>query len=516
MSENWFHGLNQAQYDAVTYDDGSLLVIAGPGTGKTRALTLRILYLIAKKDVRPDQILALTFTNKAAREIRDRVDFHLRGDGADVAAPINVISPWLGTFHAWALHFLRDELGSAVARPVDEDTAFQIFKDAAVAVGLDLSGIKGLFDAVMKAKEAGEVDLTDEKLKLASDAYRNAMQQRGLWDYADLLIEALRLLRFPDVKRRFRNRTHYILVDEFQDINDIQYAIIKEMALVAGDRVSDSPKVTAIGDPRQAIYGFRGADPVFIDRFIKDFSVKKTITLDIAYRCPQIFLDAAASVVGETKSGLKSAKGEGHKMTLKVFRDDLAEARWIAKTIEAMIGPMSLDSLNMLSAVAGSAINLSDVAVLFRINALSGIVERALKERGIPYKLKVMTDVAEVGPDDIKTISEVWDASEGVSLLSLHASKGLEFKAVFIIGCEDGILPWKNGDMAEEERLFYVGITRAAERLFLCVSKKRILCTSTDELRPSRFLSRIPAWLFATDSKDRPKKTVRPRQKGLF
>jgi DNA helicase-2/ATP-dependent DNA helicase PcrA len=516
MSDLWSHGLNQAQLDAVTFSDGPLLVIAGPGTGKTRVLTFRILYLITGQGVRPGHILALTFTNKAAREIRDRVSSLLTGDSAATAMSINGTFPWLGTFHAWALRFLRDELGPAAAMPVDEDTAFQVFKDAAAAAGLDAVGVRGLFDAVIKAKETGAVDLAgDERLRLAYDAYQGAMRQKGFWDYADILIEALRLLRLPEVKQRFRGRTNHILVDEFQDINWIQYALIKEMALTAADGTAKGPEITAIGDPRQAIYGFRGADPAFIAMFSRDFAADKTITLDTVYRCPQIILDAAASVIGESGHGLMSVKGQGRKIILKTFKNGLSEAAWIARTIEDMTGPTSLDSINM-SAVTGPVMNLSDVAVLFRVNVLSAMVERALKERGIPYKLKAMPDAPEIEPADIKTIVEVWDTSEGVSLLSIHASKGLEFKAVFIIGCEDGVLPWKNGDMAEEERLFYVGITRASERLFLCVSKERVLCAMGDELRPSRFLSRIPGGLFAAEEKERTARPRRPRQKGLF
>lgn len=516
MPDLWSHGLNQPQLDAVTCNDKTLLVIAGPGTGKTRVLAHRIAYLITGHGIRPDHILALTFTNKAAREIRDRVSSLFTGDGADASMPINGPFPWLGTFHAWAFSFLRDELGPAAASPVDEDEAFQIFKDAVVAAGLGAVGAKGLFEVVIKAKETGAVDLAgDERLRLASDAYQSAMRQKGLWDYADLLIEALRLLRLPEVNRRFRRKIRHILVDEFQDINWIQYALIKEMALNTADGAADGPEITAIGDPRQAIYGFRGADPAFITMFLRDFAVEKTIKLDVVYRCPQIILNAAASVTGESGQRLRSIKGQGRQITLKTFRNDLSEAGWIAKTIEDITGPTSLDSINM-SAVIGPVMNLSDVAVLFRVNVLSAPVERALKERGVPYKLKTMPDTPEIEPADIKTIGEIWDASEGVSLLSIHASKGLEFPVVFIIGCEDGVLPWKNGDMAEEERLFYVGITRASERLFLCASRERAICTKGNELRPSRFLARIPGGLFAAEEKERPSRPRRPRQKGLF
>ncbi|MGQ9744509.1 MAG: ATP-dependent helicase [Dissulfurimicrobium sp.] len=509
MSALWSNGLNQAQLDAVTFNDGPLLVIAGPGTGKTRVLAHRIAYLIAEQGIRPEEILVLTFTNKAAREIRDRVCLLLTGYEADASMTSIGRFPWLGTFHAWALRFLRNELGPAAAMPVDEDTAFKVFKDAAAAAGLDSVELKGLFDFVMRVKEGATVDTAgDERLRLAYDAYQSAMRQKGLWDYADLLIEALQLLRLHEVKQRFREKIHHILVDEFQDVNWRQYTLIKEMALTA----ADGPEITVIGDPRQAIYGFRGADSAFIARFSRDFAPVKTITLDTVYRCPQIILDAAASVIGESGKGLISVKGQGHKITLKTFKNDFSEARWIARTIENMTGPTSLDSINM-SAVAGQMMNLSDVAVLFRINAISAMVEHALKERGIPYKMKAMPDVPEM---DIKIIGEVWGASEGVSLLSIHASKGLEFKAVFIIGCEDGVMPWKNGDMAEEERLFYVGITRASERLFLCVSKERTLCAMGDKLRPSRFLSRIPSEFFAAEEKERTTKPRRPRQKGLF
>ncbi|UKL14647.1 ATP-dependent helicase [Dissulfurimicrobium hydrothermale] len=357
----------------------------------------------------------------------------------------------------------------------------------------------------------------DRRLSDALIVYEAAMRQMGFWDYADLLVESLQLLKLPEIRWRFREKTRFILVDEFQDINAVQYAIVKEMACRPDDNAGDCPKITAIGDPKQAIYGFRGADPAFIDMFLKDFGVQKTITLDISYRCPQTILDAAACVIGGSVPVLRSAKGDGPKLVLKTFKDDISEAKWIAKTIEAMTGAVSLDSINM-SIGAGQMRSLSDVAVLFRVNALSDAVARALKERGIPYKFKAMSDAPEIGRADVKTIAEIWEEAEGVSLLSMHASKGLEFPIVFIIGCEEGVLPWRNGDVAEEERLFYVGITRSSERLFLCISGERALYARGDRLIPSRFLSRISGGLFAEQEqgKDRPKKARRPRQKDLF
>lgn len=581
-------GLNPEQLDAVKYTGGSLLIIAGPGTGKTRVLVHRIAFLIAEGRAKSGDILAMTFTNQAAGEMKGRLGLLLN---ANVPGDFNDAPPRLGTFHSWALGFLREELGADALTPVDETEALEVFKEAAAGAGFGKGGLKGLFEAVLRAKESWPVDLAGGgRLASVFDAYQALMRKEGLCDYDDLILEALRLLKEPDVMRRFCEKTRYVFVDEFQDINKAQYSLIAEMA-------SLGLEITAIGDPRQAIYGFRGADPALLNRFSVD-SGAKIITLGVAYRSPQTFLDAAAAVstISEAGPELRSAKGRGPKLVLKTFKDEISEAGWIAKTIEAMAGALSLDSINA-SAGTGSMRSLSDIGVLFRVNAVGGPIAKALAQRGIPCK-QAGFPAADVGR--IKAIIDMWDAVdcaiagrdtarvfrlhgkngqrfsmfaaslagmdglerfsaivgfldieldsprlkalrravvnnpgmhpslllrddreffdidlEAVALLSIHASKGLEFPIVFIAGCENGILPWVNGDLPEEERLFYVGLTRASERLFLCFSENRI-SLGRRGLFKSRFLSRIPGELILAEAGDMPRPLRKPRQKTLF
>ena len=598
-------GLNPEQLDAVRYTGGSLLIIAGPGTGKTRVLVHRMAFLIDEGHAKGGDILAMTFTNQAAGEMKDRlgpllsgnIQGEVKGEGPCTNpghAHHKIISgslPRLGTFHSWALGFLREELGTNALTPIDETGAFGVFREAAAGAGLGSGGLKGLFEAVLRVKESWPVDFAgDGRLASAFDAYQALMRKEGLWDYDDLILEALRLLKNPDVMRRFGGKIRYVFVDEFQDINKIQYSLIAEMA-------GAGLEITAIGDPMQAVYGFRGADPALIGRFSVDFGVK-TITLGTAYRSPQTFLDAASAVatVSSAGQGLRSVKGRGPKLVFKTFKDEASEAAWIAGAIESMVGALSLDSINA-SVGTGQMRSLSDVGVLFRVNAIGGPIAKALAQRGIPCR---QTGSSAADTERIKAFIDMWDAVDGViagrdiarvlrpygkdgqrflmfaaglagkdgferfsaiagflgietgsprlkalgravsnnpglhpslllrddrelfeigveavALLSIHASKGLEFPIVFMAGCEDGVLPWVNGDMPEEERLFYVGLTRASERLFLCFSENRRASLGKGGLLKSPFLSKIPCELISNEAEDG-RRCRRPRQKTLF
>jgi DNA helicase-2/ATP-dependent DNA helicase PcrA len=398
--------LDGRQLAAVRHSGGPLLVHAGPGTGKTRVLTYRIGYLITVRGVRPGQILAVTFTNQAAREVAERaaklVPEVASRDGASCATP----HPTISTFHSWALAFLRDTLGEQVRTPIDGEEARELCMDAAREAGLDTKGRGRLYAAVSQAKQhyPPRLDGHPELVRL-HQAYEGLLERHGLWDYDDLLLEALKILGEPAARDAFRKRIPYMLVDEFQDVSPVQYALVKAMA-------GEDAEVTVIGDPNQAIYGFRGASPSFLRRFREEFKGVTTITLDKAYRCPQTILNAASSIIEDgSQAKLMSAKGKGARVTVKAFNGPESEAAWVARTVEKQVGGLSFDSINSGAAQGQELRSLSDVAVIFRANALGDPIADALSARGIPFQRADSPDP--LADKDLRTVWRMWEAAKG-------------------------------------------------------------------------------------------------------
>jgi len=379
-------GLNEAQLRAVTHDQGPLLVVAGPGTGKTRVLTHRISHIIQDRGVAPERVLAITFTNQAAREIAARVSTLLGQQGQ---------GPVIGTFHAWALSFLRRNLGEAARLPIDEREASALLSRAMEEAGIPLKDLRATREAVSRIKLAGPGPEDGDRLLFCLSAYQGLLSRHGLWDFDDLLVEALRLLREdPD-----RGRPHALLVDEFQDVNRIQYNLVQAMAPSTGE-------VTVIGDPNQSIYGFRGAAPEFLDRFVQDFPQATVIRLETAYRSPQRFLDAATHVI--RAEGLVSSRGEGPRILAKGFSDPEEEAAWIARKVDELVGGVSFESLNSGGCRSGPLQGLSGIAVLYRINAMGEAISRAFSARGIPHQRADRKDPFE--DRDLRLAGRLWDA----------------------------------------------------------------------------------------------------------
>jgi len=588
---DWSLDLNPAQLEAVLHQTGPLLVVAGPGTGKTRVLSYRIGYLIDAGIARPDQILAMTFTNQAAREISGRVSRLLDSESFEGERQI----PRIGTFHGWAMGLLKETLGEEARLLIDEKDAKGLCRDAVRNLGLSVARPQDIYKRISRAKQyyPPRID-EDEELEAVCRAYHALLKKYGLWDYDDLLLETLRLFEDDKTRTRFHGDVPFVLIDEFQDVSPAQYALVKAMARRDGD-------ITVIGDPNQSIYGFRGADPKFLRHFSMDFEAVKTVTLDTAYRCPQAFLDAAMGVArGENVVYLKSARKETPKITIRSFKDSMAEARWVAKTIEQRVGGLSFDSLNSGTASGSDLKSLSDVAVLFRAKALGSRLAEALSSQGIPFQRADSPDP--LAQKEIRSVWRIWEAMKGravqyhlermpgngdlwdkrvrdlrsrsqgqdgpqllssiiemlgldlnrpilsalmhtverhpeedslavllrneadmldinieaVSLLSIHAAKGLEFPVVFLVGCEDGIIPWREADSEEERRLFYVGLTRASEKIYLSHVRRRRLFGQEINKRPSPFISDIPEGLLAREQVQTAKKPRRPRQGRLF
>jgi DNA helicase-2/ATP-dependent DNA helicase PcrA len=592
---DWSSNLNPAQFKAVTHMAGPLLVVAGPGTGKTRVLSYRIGHLIETGAAKPEQILAMTFTNQAAKEISGRVSWLLCGESPAGYIQNGQTTPRVSTFHGWALGFLKQTLGEDARLPIDEKDARDLCQEAAKKLGLSHAKPQGLYERISKAKQHFPPWMNgDEDLEALIQAYHDILEKYGLWDYDDLLLEALRLLEHTEVKAKFLRDFPFVLVDEFQDISPAQYTLIKSMARKDGN-------ITIIGDPNQAIYGFRGASPEFIHRFSMDFKGVKTVVLDTVYRCPQVFLDAATSLIKDRSAvRLKSVKDKTPKIRIKPFGDPTAEAKWVARTIEQIVGGLSFVSLDSGTAGGNTLRSLSDVAVLFRVKALGNPVAEALSKQGIPFQradtpdplaqkelrsiwrlwevlkgrtvryhllklpggkdlwnrklldlkpgfqdkdgpqlLSYIIDILDLDPNRpllralaraikrhphvdslavlLRNEADMLDINiEAVSLLSIHAAKGLEFPVVFLIGCEAGVLPWKEADLEEERRLFYVALTRASEEIYISHVKYRRLFGQMMHGGPSPFLNDIPEKLLIREKAQKPKTPRRPRQKKLF
>jgi len=591
----WSSNLNPTQLKAVTHRTGPLLVAAGPGTGKTRVLSYRIGHLIKTGDAKPDQILAMTFTNQAAKEISERVFRLLNTELSSGCVNNGQKVPKISTFHGWALEFLRQTLREAARLPIDEKDAKDICQEAAKQLGLSYTKPKVLHERISKAKQHYPPRVTGDKdLEALIQSYHGLLKKYGLWDYDDLLLEALRLLEHDEIKARFLRDFPFVLVDEFQDISPVQYSLIKSMARKNGN-------ITVIGDPNQAIYGFRGASPEFMHCFKTDFEDVETVVLDTVYRCPQVFLDAATSLIKDRSAvRLKSVKDKTPKIRIKPFEDPVDEANWVARTIEQIVGGLSFVSLDSGKAGGNTLRSLSDVAVIFRAKVLGNPVAQALSKQGIPFQradahdplaqkelrsiwriweilkgrnvryhlsklpggkdlwnrklfdlkprfqdkdgpqlLSYIIDILDLDPNRpllkalahtikrhlhvdslavlLRNEADMLDINiEAVSLLSIHAAKGLEFPIVFLIGCESGIIPWKEADHEEERRLFYVGLTRASEEIYLSYVTRRRLFGQMMYGGPSTLIADIPQKLLIKEKAKKTRVSQRSRQQRLF
>lgn len=637
-------GLNPDQKQAVVETSGPLLILAGAGSGKTKTLTHRIAYLIGESGVWPDQILAVTFTNKAAKEMRQRLWTLLQTDSAakstfssqtDESFPPRGFMPWMGTFHSICVRFLRID-GAEIGVPpnfvvYDEDDRRGLIKQAMKELRITDKQIKtaAVSGAISNAKnqlltpddyEASANYPFQKQVASIYRLYEKLRQEAGALDFDDLLIETVRMFRDrPEIRSKWREKFKYILVDEYQDTNAAQYAIVKSL-------VGDENNICVVGDDWQSIYSWRGADYTNILNFERDFPGAKVVKLEQNYRSTEAILEAAQNVITKNSSRsdkkLWTSESGGLPVQVRAVYDESEEAMTIANQISTQT------SVKLRG--------YGDFAVLYRTNAQSYSLERAMLQYHIPYQIiggvrfydrKEIKDIvaylrlvyqpsdrmsfsriintpargigetsltkflawqattgqdiisalsnanqarslvpraqnslmkfgeilrvvqskvmAETPPADIieyivekteyreylldgspkaeereanigslisdaKSFATLQDFLEEVALMSsadtssekekvtlmtMHAAKGLEFPVVFMVGMEEGILPHSRSyelgqaELEEERRLCYVGMTRARQELYLSYASTRLQFGQRSYNSPSRFLS---------------------------
>jgi DNA helicase II / ATP-dependent DNA helicase PcrA len=617
--------LNTEQQLAVVTTDGPVLILAGAGSGKTKALTHRFAYLLQEKNVSAFDILCVTFTNKAAGEMKERIGKLLDGKG--------VMLPWLGTFHSVCVRMLRRELDRAGMGYTSHFTIYddgdmqQAVKRAMTELNIDqkqyapraiLSQISGAKNELVSPKEYGQfaLGLFQKMVHQVYVRYTELLKQANALDFDDILLVTLDLFaKYPEVLAQYQDRFKYIMVDEYQDTNKAQYSLIKQLA-------QKRRNLFVIGDDWQSVYSWRGADFKNILDFHKDYPDATIIKLEQNYRSTQTILDAAQAVIlkNEQRSDKKlwTEGAVGSPVNVVECLNEKDEGEFMIREIQGLMRNGSFTGLH----------SYDDFVVLYRTNAQSRLLEETLLRYSIPYRIvggvkfyerKEIKDLLAylrliqnpddwvsmervinvpargIGPKAVaslrewvggphetlppkirvfftlmeelravapkKTVSElveevavrsgyrdylrdgsiegesrwenvqeligasasaenlevflenvalVQDAEQSaeerlaagqtdgaLTLMTLHASKGLEFPAVFIIGMEEGIFPHsraftEKNEMEEERRLAYVGMTRAKQRLYLMYAFERRLYGMLQSNPPSRFIEEIP------------------------
>lgn len=486
-------GLDEFQQSAVESEENQLLITAGPGSGKTTVLTRRIAHLIKDKNIAPENFLAITFTRRAAGEMRERLE-KILGAKSEL---INI-----HTFHSLCFSILKKNYEKA-----------------------------GLSEDFTVMSEQEKALLDDEEL------LKNALS------FDDLILLTVKLLEENvEILSQYKERFKYVSVDEFQDIDENQYKLIRLLVPKDGN-------IFVIGDPNQAIYGFRGGNSKFFENFKEDYANTVTINLKNNYRSTNSIVDASNQMIN--CFNIVSVFDRPHeKITIHTAPTDKAEAEFIASTIEKLIGGHSFFSIDSDRTDGGECdYSFSDFAILYRTSTQLPPIIEALKRTGMPFVklsndllceqkpikellkslnseksveeqleelseefgekieeniLKYLKNLTKNYPDKNEFLHEVSVLTEAdtlderadrIRLMTLHASKGLEFKCVFLAGLEDEILPLYRAkepeEIEEERRLLYVGMTRAKTRLFLSHAEKRFWLGSVRNLGISPFLVKI-------------------------
>ena len=382
-------GLNQPQRQAVTTTEGPVLILAGPGSGKTRVITHRIAYLVRSKPVSPWRILAVTFTNKAAKEMRERLEKLV---GINESKEMTI-----GTFHAICARVLRVEadylapLGLNKSFVIfDTDDQLTLVKQAIKALNLDEKQYRPLTMQAMISRAKNELQGPDQMAELAAKyleevaarvykQYQRLLRANNGVDFDDLLMLTEQLWRRePEVLRKYQARWPYIHVDEFQDCNLPQYKLIRLLGFGTDDRHEGLGNVCVVGDDDQMIYTWRGASAENVERFERDFPHTKIIMLEQNYRSTQTILDAAQNVVRRNRlrkdKSLWTELGEGEKIILHEGYDEEEEGLFTAREIKRLLARGDID-------------RLGDVAVMYRTNAQSRALEEQFLRANIPYKV---------------------------------------------------------------------------------------------------------------------------------
>jgi len=620
-------GLNGQQREAVLATEGPVLVLAGAGSGKTRVITHRIAHLALDRGVPSDRVLAVTFTNKAAEEMKKRAEALLGG---------GPIRSWISTFHSFCVRLLRREAAAAGLDPgfliYDEGDQLAAVREALRALDLSekLHPPRRILARISAGKNSGRDPGAADgdsfgaaSFARVAERYRQALEAARALDFDDLLLRAVALLeRTPEVRERYRERFRYVLVDEYQDTNRAQYDIVRLLAGAGGN-------LTVVGDEDQSIYSWRGADIRNILDFERDFPGARVFRLEENYRSSQAILDTASALVAHNRhrkgKTLRAVKESGRAVRLHVAADEFEEAAFVVEELagirrdgrvavlfrmnaqsrlleEALlrlripylvvggvgfyerkevkdllcylrlllnprdgvalrrvlnvpprgIGERTAETLGRVAAERGLASwdavgAVVDEALLparatqplarFKETieglqreanklTLKGLLSRVLETTG--YSAALAEDDSQESQDRLENLAELISAAADyeareenptlagfldraallsdadqvkddapVILLTLHAAKGLEFHAVFLVGLEEGLLPHSRtlaSELAleEERRLCYVGMTRAMDRLLLTHALSRQFYGQRRLSEPSRFLDEIP------------------------
>ena len=380
---NYLENLNPPQREAVLHGDGPLLILAGAGSGKTRVITCRIAHLIRERGVDPGTILAVTFTNKAANEMRERLE---RMIDMPLGRGIGYGGLWISTFHSACVRILRQHISalgyqkqfviydetdrSSLIKACVADLKIDAERYQPRAIGARISALKNnLTDAEQFGKTSGRFGFDEAVLRVYS-LYEEKLRESGGLDFDDLLMLTVRLFeRHQDVLGHYQELFHHILIDEYQDTNHAQYRLVR---LLTGKQQN----LCVVGDDDQSIYKFRGADISNILNFEKDYPAAKVIKLEQNYRSTQNILGAAGAVVarnlGRKPKELWTRKHGGDKILCYKASDEKDEARFICRTIQQEVD---------------EGRSLREMAVLYRTNAQSRALEDALRNRGIPYRI---------------------------------------------------------------------------------------------------------------------------------
>ncbi|MBR3131026.1 UvrD-helicase domain-containing protein [Candidatus Saccharibacteria bacterium] len=628
---NIFKDLNPQQLDAVQTLEGPLLILAGAGSGKTRTLTHRIANLL-KNSVRENSILAVTFTNKAAREMRERLwkllapAKDVNGDGIFVEDDVpRGFMPYMGTFHGICVKILHLEFEAAGLDKnfviYDTEDQIAVIKRAMKTLEIDNKTLKpkAVLSIISKSKNEGvgpeeyaESAIYPNQKSIAKiyARYEKDKEEASALDFDDLLLRALKLFsENADVRGKWRERFQYILIDEYQDTNNVQYRLIKLL-------VNDRRNICVVGDDWQSIYSWRGADFTNILNFTKDFPEAKVIKLERNYRSTGNILEASQKIISQNKQRsekvLYTEAGKGDPVEIKTTRDETDEAEYVSRQILRMSDRHGFSDFAVLYrtnaqsyafekafinnripykivggvrfydrkevkdvlAIMHLIVNPRDKVALDRIvkNVLSGIGEKSLSKifvqldgggslsdaeftgslsakaraglarltnflEKISHANDTPTEIVEftvryfdfetllddgtpTGKERINNLAVLadnasrYDALEdfledaalmssadeasgknAVTLMTLHAAKGLEFPVVFVVGLEEGLFPSsraeQESDLEEERRLAYVGMTRAMQDLFLTWAQSRFAFGGRNYTMPSRFLAEL-------------------------